>query len=475
LPFGSQSYAQRDNSEAGFPSDAVGDVAYVGTRRKYARYATAANVLAMGVQALVSLLAVRWTLYYLGDERFGLWMTVLGIAGFLSFADMGVGNALVTRIAGARARVGDAIPSVVVTGGITVLAVLAMCVSILGATVAVLLPWERILGPASSPTVHKEFQASAMVFAALFGISLLSTGIRRIYEGLQRGYVSHLVSFVAASFSLGGLYVASHNRLGVPFLLFATFGVSTLLPLVLVVPLWTRHLFRPSRLLTDARHELRHLLHVGSQYTLVQVGSLLMNGSEPMLVASIRGAPALAGMAVVQRLFQIAITPARLLIAPYWGAYADAHARGDAQFLSKTLVRQVLFSGLMTGFLAVTLAAMSSWVIPLWTGGIKTADMPLVIACCCLCVLDGFLLPFGVYLNGIGCVRPQAVAAVFAAFTYFPAKVAALAWGGVPAMIWTTIACQVVISGLIYGLVFRREVLSALRSSRFRGKTIAQV
>lgn len=445
-------------------SAAVGDVSSVGTRRRYARYATAANVLAMAVQALVSLLAVRWTLSYLGDERFGLWMTVLGIAGFLSFADMGVGNALVTRVAGARARVAGAVPSVVVTGGIAVLAVLGVCVSILGATVALLLPWERVLGPTSSPTVHQEFQTSAVVFAALFGISLLTTGIRRIYEGLQRGYVSHLVSCVAASLSFVGLYGVSHNFLGVPLLLLATFGVTTLVPLVLLVPLWAKSLFRPSRLLADGRYELRHLFHVGSQYTLVQMGSLLMNGSEPMLVSGIQGAPALAGMAVAQRLFQIAITPARLLIAPYWGAYADAHARGDAQFLSKTLIRQVLFSGLMTGFLAVSLAAMSSWVIPLWTGGIKTADMPLVIACCCLCVLDGFLLPFGVYLNGIGCVRPQAVAAVFAAFTYFPAKVAALAWGGVPAMIWTTIAFQIMNSLLFYVVLYRDQVWNAVRN-----------
>lgn len=446
-------------------------------RTRNARYATAANALAMGVQALVSLLAVRWTLSYLGDERFGLWMTVLGTAGFLSFADMGVGNALVTRVAGARAGVAGAMPAVVVTGGVAVLAVLGVCVSILGALVAWLLPWERILGPTSSPVVHEEFQTSTVVFAALFGISVLSTGIRRIYEGLQRGYVSHLVSCVAASLSFTGLYAVSHNFLGVPLLLLATFGVTTLVPMVLLVPLYAKGLLRPARLLADGRHELRHLLHVGSQYTLVQLGSLLMTGSEPMLVSGIQGAPALAGMAVVQRLFQIAITPARLLVAPYWGAYADAHSRGDTVFLRKTLVRQMLFAGLMTAALSTVLAVASPRVIPLWTGGIKTADIPLVTACCCLCVLDGFLLPFGVYLNGIGCVRPQAVGAVLSAITYFPAKIVALVVGGPPAMIWTTFAAQIILSVLVYGFLYRNLVWTAIkpntaqRTSRFEGPT----
>lgn len=433
-------------------------------RTQLARYATAANGLAVAVQAAVSLLGVRWTLHYLGDERFGLWMTVLGIAGFLSFADAGVGNALVTRVAAARAGIAGVAPSVAVTGGIAVLTTIAACVSGVGSIIAALFPWERVLDISNSTQIRQEFRTSAVVFVALFGVSFLTTGVRRIYEGLQRGYVSHLATCISSCLSLACLYAAARNRLGITPLLLATFGVTTLVPLMLLLPpLWARRYFQPLRLLADARHELRCLLHVGSQYSVVQIGSLLMYGGEPLLVSAIQGPPTLAGLAVAQRLFQIAITPARLLIAPYWGAYADAHARGDRDFLRNTLARQMMFSGFATGLLAAVMATASSWLIPFWTRGVKNADAPLVAACCCLCVLDGLLLPFGIYLNGIGCVRPQAVATVFAFFTYFPVKVTALAWGGVPAMIWTTIAFQIINSFLFYFVVYPNEVWSAVR------------
>jgi O-antigen/teichoic acid export membrane protein len=435
------------------------------TRKTYARYATAANAVSLALQGVVSLMAVRWTLYYLGDERFGLWMTVLGIGGFLSFADLGIGNALVTRVASARAHAAGVSTQVVVTGGLAVVAALGASIGMIGALVCGLLPWEAILGRQNSAALCSEFRVSSVVFAILFGLSVFSMAVRKIYEGLQRGYASHLVACIAACLSFGCIYLASHEFVGIPLLLLSTYGVTTAVPLVLLIPLVMKRLLKPSRLIVDGKHEARHLLHVGSQYTLVQLGSLLLNGSEAMMISGIQGAAALTGLSIVQRLFQFAATPARILIAPYWGAYADAHARGHREYVRRTLIRQLQVSGILTAIAAVVMAVLSGWIIPLWTNGAKTADMSVVIACCCLYALDGAMLPFGVYLNGTGCVRPQAVATVFALFTYFPAKIVALAVGGVPAMIWTTIVFQILNTLLFYGVLYRDEVWRAIREN----------
>ncbi len=445
------------------PSSSAGDDSDSLTRNAYARYATAANAAAIVIQGIVSMLAVRWTLFYLGDERFGLWMTVLGIGGVLTFADLGVGNALVSRVAAARASAAGVLPPVAVTGGIAVVAVLGTFIGVCGACICAVLPWERILAGRATPDLCAEFRSSSVLFAALFGLSVISMGVRKIYEGLQRGYVSHVVACIAACLSLASIYLTSHRFMGIPWLLLATYGVTVIVPLALVVPLAMRHLLRPSRLVIDGTSELRNLLHVGSQYTLVQLGSLLLTGSEALLVSAIQGASALTGLSLVQRLFQFATVPGRILNTPYWGAYADAHARGHRGYVRRTLIRQLQVTGVLTAALACAVAVSSVWLIPLWTNGAKTADTSLVIASCCLCVLEGILMPFGVYLNGTGCVRPQAVATVFAIFTYFPAKIAALAFGGVSAMIWTTIAFQILNSVLFYAFVYRDQVWDAVR------------
>jgi O-antigen/teichoic acid export membrane protein len=445
------------------PTTATSPDEHAHRRDRMARYAAAANLVALVAQAALTIATVRLTLPYLGEERFGAWMAVLGIAGVLTFADLGIGNALVARVAAARAGAAGVEPSVVVTGGLACLLVVGVGAGLLAAAACAVIPWAALMRVPPPSEIEAEFRTAAIVFGLLFGVFLFTSGVRKVYEGLQLGYLAHLMMALCSAVSLVLLLLATRQRSGIPLLTGATFGVTAVLPVALMVPLvWAGH-FRPAFLLDAARREWRRLVGVGSQYSIVQVGGLLLSGSEPMLVAALRGSGPLAGLAVVQRLFQIAATPTRILVAPSWAAYADAHARGDRRYLRHTLLRQMGFSGLLTLAIAVPLAVCSGPVLAIWTKQALTVDIPLVFAACCLCILDGFLLPFGMYLNGIGCVRPQAAATLCALVTYFPAKVAALAYGGITWMLWTTIAFQVFNSLIFYLVLYRDEVWHALR------------
>lgn len=428
-----------------------------------ARYASAANLVALIAQALVTIATVRLTLPYLGEERFGAWMAVMGIAGLLTFADLGIGNALVTRVAAARAGAAGVEPRIAITGGLACLLMVGMLAGLLVAVACAVLPWAMVMRVPLPLDAQVEFRTAAIVFGLLFGVFLFTSGLRKVYEGLQRGYLAHLMMTVCSVVSLALLVLATRHQSGIPLLTTATFGVTAVLPLLLLIPLaWVGH-FQPAGLLHAARHEWRQLLGVGSHYSVVQAGGLLLYGSEPMLVAALRGGTSLTGLSVVQRLFQIAATPTRILVAPSWAAYADAHARGDRGYIRRTLLRQMAYAGLLTVAIAVPIAAASGTIISVWTKQAMTVDPSLVAACCCLCVLDGVLLPFGMYLNGIGCVRPQAAATLFALVTYFPIKIVALLYGGVTWMLWTTIVFQVCNTIVFYLVLYRAEVWNALR------------
>src|ERR1039458_3406094 len=63
------------------------------SRERYRRAAltTFTSVVARAVAVLTWLLAVRLTVRYLGDERYGLWMTITSVMAMMSFADLGIG------------------------------------------------------------------------------------------------------------------------------------------------------------------------------------------------------------------------------------------------------------------------------------------------------------------------------------------------------------------------------------------------
>jgi O-antigen/teichoic acid export membrane protein len=428
-----------------------------------AAYASAANLVSTAAQAILNVSTVRLTLPYLGEERFGIWMTVLGISGLLTFADMGIGNSLVARVAASKAKSAGAPLKVVVTGGLAVLLLIGMCTSIVLSVICYLLPWPYLFRVPLRPMEYSELRSAASLFGFFFGCLLFTSGVRKVYDGLQKGYLAHITMAITSCVSLILMCVMSRLEAGVPILLSCSFGMTAMLPVVLLVPLYRRSLFCPARLVRDGLSEWRHLIGAGAQYTVVQIGSLIMHGSEPMLVSSLQGAGALASLTVAQKLFVLASTPTRIIAAPYWGAYADAKARGDAVFVRRTLLAQLLAAGLLTSCIAIPLALYNEQWVALLTRNALRADPNVVAACCALCLVDGLLLPFGIYLNGTGCVRPQAIATAVAFFTYFPVKVFALMYGGVAWMIWTTVVFQVVYSVLFYGFVFRAQVWQPVR------------
>src|ERR1700728_1103599 len=58
-------------------------------------FATLARIVQVGS----SLITVPLTLKYLGNERFGLWMTISSVLAMASFADFGVGNGVLNTVA----------------------------------------------------------------------------------------------------------------------------------------------------------------------------------------------------------------------------------------------------------------------------------------------------------------------------------------------------------------------------------------
>src|SRR5712692_3015487 len=75
-------------------------------RERYRRAATTAvaTLAAKGVNMLVLLISVPLTVRYLGQERYGLWMSITSTLAVLNFADLGVGYGVGNAVAFAMGK-----------------------------------------------------------------------------------------------------------------------------------------------------------------------------------------------------------------------------------------------------------------------------------------------------------------------------------------------------------------------------------
>ena len=54
--------------------------------------------ISRAVRIGVTLITIPLTLHYLGNERFGLWMTISSVLAMAGFADFGVGNGVLNTV-----------------------------------------------------------------------------------------------------------------------------------------------------------------------------------------------------------------------------------------------------------------------------------------------------------------------------------------------------------------------------------------
>ncbi|MEK6789894.1 MAG: MATE family efflux transporter [Pseudomonadota bacterium] len=447
------------------PSDAFDENARADERRRRARLAFFASLLSKVLSMLVLFFGMSLTLPYLGVERFGVWMIVASLASCLTFLDLGVGNALTGQVARVLVQGQKSLVRDVISSGIGLLFLIGLASGALLFVVVSLVPWGRVTN-VTDPVLLQEMRTGAQVFTVLFGISLLGGGMQRIFAGLQQAHWAHLASATGSLLALIALFGAAHWQLGIPDLLLATFGLQSVLPLILLLHLGCQGLFRLTGLLSVMRQHNKVMLHSGGLFLVLQLGPILGSAIDPLLISSTLGVAAVATFSVVQRLLQLISQPLSLLNAPLWAAYADAQARGDIRFIRRSLARSLLTTVTLALLGAAVVWSARDWVLPFWTKGVVQVPDSFLILFAFWVVFDSVDSAFAMFLNGCNLVVPQLAKVVTFVLLALPLKwFMALEFGliGIPL---AALVAFVFSTGVFYGLVYRRQLLLTLQAGR---------
>lgn len=411
---------------------------------------------------VVMVMSVSWTLPYLGQERFGAWMTVTSLAAVLGFLDLGIANALTNRVASAVHSGAVASVKYAVTGGLSLLAALSTGLVVLLVWVASNWHWQTFLG-LKSPELANEICVTAQIFALLFALTILSTGIGRVFHGLQRAYEVHLANTVGSLIGLTMLHFAAKNHASIPILLICQMAGSTLTGLALFGLLCRRGIFDFKIIKTAISTESAELLKVGRLFFLLQIGTTVGWNADNLILASISGAASVAAFSVTQRLFQFISQPLSILNAPLWSAYADANAARDHDFIRKTFWRSIKVTTLAAIAGATICVLLGPTIIQIWTEESITPNHTLITSLAIWLMLESTGNALAMLLNGLGIIRQQVwTAGAFIALA-IPAKIGMTFAFGTTGLVWASILSYIATVATCYGIIFRNDIISKIK------------
>lgn len=428
------------------------------TTRKRRALASSATAIVARASGLVSFFViVALTVRYLGAERYGVWMTVLSVVGLLSLANLGIGNALISLVARAHATGDIDEAGRLVSSAVTAVSVVALAIGISATLSLPLLPWKTLFNVSDNALANDASHAAAVLIAVVL-VGIPVGLVAQIRSGYQEGYVTACWDTVGSVLAVGAVALAVTLGAGLPVLVAAA-AATPLAATALNFAFLVRK--RPSlmpRLVNVKRRYVMVLLRAGSLFFILQIAVIVGYSSDNFVTAQVLGPSAVTQYAIPSRLALTGVTLLTVFLSPLWPAYADALARGDREWVLKTLRRSIVIatSVAVAGALLFVLAARP--FVDLWSRGEVKPSLGLVLGLSCWIILGSAGAALAMFLNAAHVVGLQVVCSGLMATANIVLSIVLAQRFGVAGVIWGTVIAYTVFIVLPYSVLLPRWV-----------------
>lgn len=193
-------------------------------RYRRAAWSTIANGAARATAIITGLISVPLSIHYLGAERFGLWMTISALVSMLQFADFGIGNGLLNKIAEANGRDDRESIKVLISSGMAILGLIATFIVCVFAILSIFIDWSRIFNAESAEAIS-EAGPTVAVLIVMFSMNIAMSVVVKTNTALQKGYINGIWQIMGNILGLVALVIAIKLNAGLPILV-ASFEVG---------------------------------------------------------------------------------------------------------------------------------------------------------------------------------------------------------------------------------------------------------
>ncbi len=398
-----------------------------------------ASALAKAISVSTALISVPLTLNYLGAERYGMWMTMSSLIAMLSFADLGIGNGLLTSVASAHGRDDRGEIQSYVSSAYFILSVIAIATLGLFFLCYPFVDWFRIFN-VNTALAQREAAPTVAVFFTCFALSIPISIVQRVQIGLQRGFMASLWQCSASLTALVGVLIAIHLEAPLPVLILAFVGApllagvlnSFMFFLVLqrdIAPVLSAISLRATGVIAKT----------GVLFLVLQVVGALAYSSDNIIIAQVLGAEAVAIYAVPEKLFSLISTIIGMALAPLWPAYGEAIARGDHDWVNSIFKRSLRLAIGISTACSILLIITGPWIIAGWVHNMVTPSLLLLVGFGLWKVLESAGNALAVFLNGARIIQFQVIVSIMTAISAITLKILFVSRIGLPGVVWATI------------------------------------
>jgi O-antigen/teichoic acid export membrane protein len=411
-------------------------------------HGVASGYVAMAATILTSLVSVPLALHFLSKDAFGLWALLTQIVNYLMLIDFGMTASVARLLIERKDAKDDTAYARLVHTGFAVGALQGLIVVAIGFAIA---PWLSVafkIPQDAHATFISLVRWQSLLAAGLFAIRTF----RNVLFAHQRTDLVNYIQAISLVVNVLALAVWLYIGKGVMSVIWAN---ACLLIFALVANWWAcsrLHLFpKSSGGPKFAWKEFSELFSYGRDVFLVQIGSLLIVTTQPMILSRTLGLEAVAIWAVGTKAFTMVSSLVYQVFDVSNPAFAEMMVRQETDRLRRRYREIVAVSIALATVIAVDYAALNTSFVHAWTRGKiewSISNDILLGLWLVVAVLVHANSGFIVLTKKIGALR----------YIYLLEGAAFLALGsfltrrfGIPGLVGASLLCSVIFSGA-YGV-----------------------
>ncbi len=366
----------------------------------------AGSFIIKGVSVLVSVLLVPLTIHYVDQERYGLWLTIASIVGWVSFFDVGFGNGLRNKLAESKANNDYRLCKAYVSTTYFFMALISLVLLIAFNFCIPYIDWTAFLNV--SPRLEHELKVIVHVVFSLFCIQFVLKIVSTIITAYQEPAKAALIDMLGQVFSLVSIFFLARFADSSLFYLSLCYSLSPVLVLAAASLYLFRGKFRmiaPSFRCVDCGIA-RDILTLGLKFFVLQIAMVVIYQVTNVIISNVAGPVAVTEYNIAYKYFCVSFLFFSIIITPFWSAFTDAYTQHDYAWMVR-IYRKLFRLTLAVLAGIVLMQLVSPFVYSLWVGDTVTVSWGVSFWISVFMMLNVWNNLHSFIINGIGKVKVQ--------------------------------------------------------------------
>jgi O-antigen/teichoic acid export membrane protein len=372
------------------------------------------------VSILITFFLVPLSISYLGSEKYGLWLTIFSFIGWFSFFDFGIGNGLRNKLTIALSQNNIELAKAYISTAYFSILFVVIVLIFLFIIPFYLIPWDSVFNYTGDESLS---QLIAIVYI-IFSINLVLKMISTVYYADQKASTPGLMNMIGQIIIFFSIYIAMQST-NSSLILYGSIVIGAqmlIFILASIIAFSGKYASIKPNIKAFKKEHIKDILSLGGKFFLIQIAAIMIYSTDNFVINYFLGGEQVTIYNIAFKYFMIVTMMMSIILEPYWSAFTNATTHNDDEWIKQS-IKNLLKISVLASLVIVVMIFIADKAYLLWVGNSIEIPFLLTMFMGINTIIQVFLQPIIMYINGVGKLKIQLFVGLTAAVINIPLSI----------------------------------------------------